>query len=384
MSNATRSCQVCAHPEATAVYHNAMAAIGGFDMSYTVTRCSVCGFFYANPLADDATFEGYYSALSKYDVASEVSPLDRARTDAAVRLCEGRVSKEARVLDLGCGFGALLARFEAAGWNRLFGIDPAPASAKVAEKLFGLSNIYCGTLKQAHALLPMAYADLVCIMAVMEHLPSLRQDMSELLGQLKPGCHILVEVPALERFSGTAGEPFGEFSLEHIQYFSARSLTNFFGSLGADLIHLEWLDLPVGDADSLFGLFQLNGRHRDDFRLQPEAPDVMESYIHGCSQRFNSALNRVPTGPLIIYGAGSHTSRLLPRLASKPDTTVVAVVDKNPNLANKTIGNQRIQPPACIQTMPEIPILVSSFRFQQEISQSLHAQYPNPQILLYD
>ena len=78
------------------------------------------------------------------------------------------------VVDLGCGFGALLSKLHTAGWINLHGVDPAPNSAERARTLFGLTNIHQGTIAEAHQLLPLASADLVCVTAVLEHLPRLR------------------------------------------------------------------------------------------------------------------------------------------------------------------------------------------------------------------
>lgn len=379
MAITERFCPCCGVDDVILLFDNRMAPIGGFDMSYTVGRCQKCGFCFAYSLADDQTFRSYYQSLSKYDVAGEISELDRLRIDAAVKICQGKIPHDAMIVDLGCGYGALLSGLKTAGWRNLYGIDPAPNSAERARKLFGLEKIYCGTMAQAHHLLPLAKADLVCITGVLEHLPHLRANVADVLEKLRLGCRILVEVPALERFSGLNSEPFGEFSLEHIQFFSTTSLENFFGSFGAKPLALEIVDLPVGSADSLFGLFELTG----DLLPLLEYSDAITKYIGDSKRRLDNALSRIPDEPLVIYGAGSHTARLLPYLERMTER-VIAVVDNNPNLLSKTIGQWVIQSPSVIASMPNTHILVSSFRFQNEIATSLQNRYPNPLILLYD
>jgi len=42
-----RPCPICSFTEAQLCLENPMAAVGGFDMSYSVVRCSFCGFHYA-------------------------------------------------------------------------------------------------------------------------------------------------------------------------------------------------------------------------------------------------------------------------------------------------------------------------------------------------
>lgn len=384
MNHVSRACPVCQETDAIPVYDNTMATVGGYDMSYKVGRCGRCGFHYAYALADDQTFRNYYQSVSKYDVAGQISKLDQMRIDAAIVICQGKIPLDAMVIDLGCGYGALLSCLKTAGWNNLHGIDPAPNAADRAHELFGLKNIYCSTMAEAHNTLPLAKADLVCIMAVLEHLPSLRADISALLKKLRVGCRILVEVPALGCFSGEGSEPYGEFSLEHIQFFSATSLTNLFLSLGAKLLALKTIDLQLGASGSLFGLFELVGDAPSNFEPVSENVDEMEKYIAESERNLAVALARIPNAPLVIYGAGSHTGRLLPLLADMTGTSIVAVVDNNSNLLGKSIGEWVIQSPSVIGSLPAAHILISSFRSQNEIAASLRDRFPNPLVLLYE
>ena len=176
-------------------------------MSYTVVRCRQCGFHYAAELADSATFSAYYESVSKYDAAGVLPPVDQARIDATVRFLENRVGKQERIADLGCGYGALLGHLQRAGWQHLVGLDPAPNAAPSALEMFGVQDVRRGTISSAHEVLNLEELDLVCIMSVLEHLPQLKQDMAQLLTRLRPGCKVLVEVPAAEFFTQSQAEP---------------------------------------------------------------------------------------------------------------------------------------------------------------------------------
>lgn len=239
MAQQQRACPVCEHTRALPTFDNCMAPVGGFDMSYMIGRCDRCGFHYAHQLADDGVFSLYYQSLSKYDIATDISVVDQARIDAAIQICERHLRKGEMIVDLGCGYGALLGCMARAGWGNLHGVDPAPNSAQRAKAIFGLTSIHLGTFDTAHTVVPLAQADVVFVMAVLEHLPKLRADMQALLARLRPGCRLLIEVPALDLFKAEGAEPFGEFSLEHIQFFSATSLRNFFYLLGASTLALE-------------------------------------------------------------------------------------------------------------------------------------------------
>lgn len=360
-----------------------MAAVGGFDMSYTVVRCKHCGFHYAKQLADSATFHAYYQSVSKYDARGDLPPVDQARVEATVRFLRGRVEKCACIADLGCGYGALLGGLQKAGWQQLQGLDPAPNAAQCALEMFGVRGIRRGVMSEAHEVLHLQGLDLVCIMSVLEHLPQLKQDMAGLLSKLRPGCKVLVEVPAIEFFLNPNSEPFGEFSLEHIQFFDAPSLNNLMRSLGAEPLALELLDLPMVASGSMLGLFEWNGSTPASPIYSHPHTDTLVTYIAQSKRQLVRALQQVPAGPLIVYGAGSHTARLLAHLERKPCCTVHGIVDSNPNLVGKRMGRWTVQPPSSIHSTPDIPVLVSSFRSQNAIASDLKKSVTNPLVLMY-
>ena len=383
MHQQTRNCPVCLHTEASPVYRNAMAAIGGMDMSYSIARCARCGFHFAQQLADGATIGRYYQSVSKYDVAHKISVIDQTRIDAAVAICQAHAPRDAMVVDLGCGFGALLSCLQTAGFTNLHGVDPAPNSAERARTLFGLSNIHLGTMDAAHTVLPLHQADLVCVMAVLEHLPELHADMTRLLSHLKPGCRILVEVPAMDLFQAEGAEPLGELSLEHIQFFGQQSLQNLFATLGTDSVALQHLELAMLKSGSLFGLFTKREAPGPSAIVR-ENPQHFQTYLDQSLLALDTAIARIPRVPFVIYGAGSHTARLIPKLQASHPGLVRGIVDGNPNLHGKTLGDWTIAPPQALQHHAGTAVLVSSYRAQNEIAAFLGRDFPgNAAIRMY-
>lgn len=382
-----RPCPVCNSDSATHVYTNTMASIGGLDMSYQVVNCAECGFIYASELPDSASYEAYYQALSKYDVVAataKIRPVDQVRLDAAINICAPYLSADALVIDIGCGHGALLNAFHTAGWSRLYGIDPAPGASVKANTLFGLQNVQTGTIRQASQLLPLDQAGLICLTGVLEHLPDLRADLAALVSGLNHQAMIMVEVPASERFTRTPLEPYGEFSLEHIQYFSIQSLDRLMLELGYVRKAGEIVALSEGVTDSLFGLFI---RQESAAADMPYNPVKLEDYLALSEQLMKQVMDAIlqcNASQLVIYGAGSHTARLLPKIAAAGISEhIVAIVDGNPNLLGKTIGDHQVRPPADLCQWPDATVVISSFGAQNAIAQFLAQQFPNPILKLY-
>lgn len=388
MNHDERHCPVCASHRALPLYLNTMAALDGLDMSYRVASCTACGFTFADQLPSPQTYATYYHSLSKYDIAptdGAISPTDRLRCAATVALIRPHAGPDAKIADLGCGSGMLLASLRDAGWSRLAGIDAAPGAQEQARQQFNLDCVQCGTLDQAPELLDLSTIDVICLTGVLEHLPRAREDLEALIAAIGGDTRILVEVPAQERFANQPFEPYGEFSLEHVQYFSAESLKNFFAGLGLAALSSTIVDLPPGYCDSLFGLFAR------DPATASHSPSIdttsgIESYIAQSETMLRNSLARIancPAKALVIYGAGSHTARLLPRLLHAGESRIAALVDSNPNLRGKHLGPLLIEAPEALERHPEATIVVSSFRAQQAISSMLRTSRPNPVLTLY-
>lgn len=387
----SRNCPSCGDARHDFITEITMAPVGGCDMSYSVSACQTCGLLFASSLPDETVYSNYYQTLSKYDQATspeQIPILDRIRAQATVDFCAPHIGKNSVIADLGCGIGYLLHKFNESGWPELYGIDPNPAAPQRANALFGLNNVYEGTLSDSPKLLPTKRLDLISLTGVLEHLWSPRRDLQELFKALSYGSLIFIEVPCLERFSRHPYEPFGEFSLEHIQYFSEKSLCTMFKSLGADLVTSKIIDLSPYTTDSLFCLFKITSLSGADqpIPLSRQDKEFLESYIAESATKIREAIQILKnnSGPYVVYGAGSHTARLLPILSQEGlDKDIIAIVDANRNLHGKNIGRWEIFPTERLDEFPKAKIIISSFRSQESISHNLTTRYLNELICLY-
>lgn len=92
----------------------------GFAGRFPVVRCRKCSLIYCNPFVSPADVGQFFD--SGY-AAHDVEPARAARRRGRDVWDRVRPFGEARLLDLGCGGGAFLARMRATGWRGL-GVDP--------------------------------------------------------------------------------------------------------------------------------------------------------------------------------------------------------------------------------------------------------------------
>ncbi|HMI90976.1 MAG TPA: class I SAM-dependent methyltransferase [Polyangiales bacterium] len=388
-----RACPICASASALALHDNRMAEIDGIDLSYQVVNCNDCGFAYATQLASPGQYAAYYRAMSKYDFVPSVdriAPVDRFRAVTAVNLCRPYLRGDELVVDVGCGCGTLLAHFRDAGFSRVCGFDPSANATAAAQRLFGIDSVREGALADAIDRIDFPDRVLVCATGVLEHLLDPAADMRRLAARLPEGAYVLLEVPARERFDRSPMEPYGELSLEHVQFFGARDLATLAATAGLEPVALRLVDMDAGCTDSVFGLFRKSassaaGLRTDDDRLADRA--AFQVYLARSAEIMSHALDRLEPSrgaPWVIYGAGSHSARLLPALRSRGLLDgVVGLLDGNPHLQGHDFGGLEVQPPSALARLPEAVVVVSSFRSEAAIARAVAAAYPNRVQRLY-
>ncbi len=99
----------------------------------------------------------------------------------------------AKVLDVGCGTGAILAMFSEN--FEAYGTDMSELAVDFCHKR-GLTNAYCCTLDTFPR--PDLRFDLVTLLDVIEHIDDDGGILRQVYGLIKPDGHILVTVPAYE------------------------------------------------------------------------------------------------------------------------------------------------------------------------------------------
>jgi hypothetical protein len=216
--------------------------------------------------------------------------------------------------------------------------------------------------------------DFIILVAVLEHIQDLDGALQKLHDLLSPAGKLYIEVPDATKFTSSPDAPFQEFSIEHINFFSSLSLANIMGTHGfrevfSTQTSYDQTDTHTGHAIRM--VFQKsNANNKFDPIRDYDAEARLKDYIEASQKvenRIHKTVNDLVDGqqPLIVWGVGTHTQRLLAtsRLAN---ANIIAFVDSNPNYQGKQLNNVPIIHPKRLIGTSE-PILVSSRIFQSEI-----------------
>jgi len=137
--------------------------------------------------------------------------------------------RASRILDIGCGYGALLYFLQQMGYRNAQGVDGSAEQVALAQRL-GIAGVQLGDAMDFLRHCASASADAISVFDVLEHLT--RQEAFDLIAEihrvLVPGGLCIGHVPNAE---GIFGSRIRYADLTHEQAFTPKSITQMFRAL---------------------------------------------------------------------------------------------------------------------------------------------------------
>ncbi len=386
-----RPCPVCGSVSQDLLYQQRFEhfAAGSITDAYDVVACRTCGMCFASGLPDQQRFAQYYADSSKYDLTAEGAQLSTRDVDRyadqARFVATNVADRTLPVLDVGTATGGFLLALRDAGFARPFGVDPSPDAVRVARDSFGL-DVAVGGLAEAKAW--GQEFGLVTYVAVLEHVLEPREQVRAVSRLLRRDGLLFVSVPAGGSFKDHVDAPFQEFSVEHINYFTSRSLANAMGAEGFSPAAERVVVLPLGTdghGPALEAVYRWDGIVRPP-QPDPSGADDLREYIRRCGGVEATNLERIArlasSGERIyVWGTGTHTLHLL-KTSRLGDCRIEAFLDSNPHYAGGVLAGRRVIAPSDLP-VADAPILVSSAVSQSGIADAARERFgPDVQLIL--
>ena len=366
----TRYCPICGCKTGQVIHTQQFTLSQGNPLpavcDYVV--CDECGFAFSDTPVDQAGYDFYYAAMSKYadnatSTGAGVLSWDNSRLcDLADQVAVFCPDHAARIVDIRCANGGLLTALREKGFENVCGIDPSPACVEATRRL-AKGDAWVGSLS---AIPPETGSfDGVILSHVMEHVRDLSTAMNRVYSILNPGGWVYIEVPDASRYHEFLVAPFQDFNTEHINHFSQTSLANLCRrnrfipeACGNKTIY--------SSKDMLYPALYWFARKSSD-RLSIVKDEVLrgdlESYVtasHALLARIDANIRRLLNkySEIIVWGTGQLTMKLLEDTCLR-DAKIAAFVDGNPINQGKLMRGAKVLAGPQIHA-PEIPILVCS------------------------
>lgn len=263
--------------------------------------CPACGVV-QKPV--DAAFEAEARAIyDGYAIYAQAGGLEQAVFDqadgASCRRCE-RVAAflgakavlpaVGRLLDIGCGNGAMLAAFLGThpGWRGV-GTESSAKYRDTVEALPGVQALHTGPL----AAIPGTF-DLVSLVHVLEHIPDPTTFLGQIRDKLVPGGRLLIETPHV------LTSPFDLVIADHCTHLTLPAAVGILETAGftveaagTDWVHKELTLVARLDEPAATPRFHA---------VDPADLDRVAGHIRWLDRLSAQARNRAAAGPLGVFG----------------------------------------------------------------------------------
>jgi 2-polyprenyl-3-methyl-5-hydroxy-6-metoxy-1,4-benzoquinol methylase len=376
-----RPCPCCGGADREALFEQRFARIEGVSIleGYTVVACNACGMTFADGVPGQAAFDRYYREASKYTYGQRggaESPADGARLAiSAATIARLAPDRDAKVVDVGCASGRLLAELRGLGFQGLFGIDPSPECVAAARRLHDV-DAEAMTLSALSAR-GDRFGVVACI-GVLEHLVDVHAALEALFAITEPGGAVYVEVPDVTGFAEWPNAPYQEFSVEHINYFSPDSLAATLARAGFEM---EWLERGSPVQAGTTRVANLAAFARRSAPRSPAAPDAASRravlrYVASCEAADAMLRERIAElvesrERIVWWGVGTQTLRLL-AVTDLSRANIAVTADSNPCYHMKRVaGLDILRPDDAVKL--GLPIVIASRGFAPEMIDQIRA-----------
>jgi len=373
-----RRCPVCDHLGAEVLHEQRFQGVAGTGLldGYDVVVCKSCGAVFSDHLPPVERFAEYYSSASKYEFSHRGGEQHREeiiRVEGLAKWLASQLPLDLPILDVGCATGELLLKLREEGFRDITGLDPSHECVERARNLHGLTMIEGVLGSKKHD--QRSYGAVI-LSAVLEHIPATYLFIQDLIQWTNPSGYVVVEVPDLEFFDQSKNAPYQEMSVEHVNFFTGRSLKNLMSHHGFKAVaerHFMCPAAPGGLTGAVLTILFQKINNAGEIEFEEVSKTSMARYLKQCRQTVEAEVATIrklveSRQPVIVWGTGTLCQRLLAQ-GELDKANITCFVDSNLHYQGKCLAGIPIISPQQIQS--DDPILVTSWGFQDEITETI-------------
>ncbi|OGK13294.1 hypothetical protein A3A93_02805 [Candidatus Roizmanbacteria bacterium RIFCSPLOWO2_01_FULL_38_12] len=335
-----RPCPICNYKKSSILFSQKFTN----HFSHDIASCNSCGFVFVRNTPSQRFYHQYYTKMSKYEGIRVHEAHEKITNSFIDSFTKKYIKFSAQILDVGCATGKFLFRLKNKGYKHVFGFDPAPLCKKIAFEKYGLRI----NIADIDSFKSIKKYDFIILSQILEHLHVVDKSIDKISTWLRDNGFLYIGVPDAGKFYKSFDEPFGEFSTEHINFFSQSSLIRLLKNFRCVA--------SISNHQVICSAWQKTSEEIISIKKYIE---LSEKKMGAIRKVINKAGNKI-----IVWGAGALTQRLLQSTDLKKK--VIKLVDMNTKLIGKNYGDIAIISPKELYSYSE-PVLISSFKFRDEI-----------------
>ena len=202
----------------------------GTELDYDIRQCADCKLVYINPQPTADEIPGFYDNMYLDDSAEEVAARGLGYTEKQLRrIIRKRKPGGGKLLDIGCGFGAVLAEMAQFPEWELEGAEIGENAIHYTRKRVPSATIHEGLVDELD--FEPGTFDCITMITVLEHVKDPRGVLDRITKWLAPGGLLVIQTPHVEPFiklQKFVTVPIYFEAPRHLFDFSPRSLAMYF------------------------------------------------------------------------------------------------------------------------------------------------------------
>jgi 2-polyprenyl-3-methyl-5-hydroxy-6-metoxy-1,4-benzoquinol methylase len=373
-----RNCPICNNDKVTFLFkQNFNNDTISLMESYYVVSCDRCNMIYAYDIPSQEEFNKYYKEMSKYEYHNNngmISDGYKNHFKNIFKFIQPHITKESKILDIGCATGALLNEFKENGYKNVLGIEPSEQCTKVAMEQYGIevSNNFNNMQE--------GVCDLIILSSVLEHIIDIESFIKNISKLLSKDGILFISVPNVDNFYLQKTNCFQQFSTEHVNFFTQITLYTLFYMYDFDLLAYKE-DTNELSKTINYDIFALYKRVREEnshtlFHDYEGVRNIQKYISKNLKEEFELSIKvkekLKDIDDYIIWGVGASTLRLLDN--GIDIIKIVFFIDSNEVYQNKFIRSISILSPESdkLQYYYKIPIVIISYAYTNEIKEQIN------------
>lgn len=217
-------------------------ALVGTELDYQIRRCSNCKLVYINPQPTADEIPGFYDNMYLDDSPEEVAARGLGYTERQLRhIVRKRKPEGGKLLDIGCGFGAVLAEMAKFPEWELSGVEIGDNAIAYARDRVPSATIHEGTVDDVD--FEEGSFDCIMMITVLEHVKDPAAVLERITKWLAPGGLLVIQTPHVEPFIRLQQHikqvPIYFEAPRHLYDFSPATLAMYFNRSGCEDMKID-------------------------------------------------------------------------------------------------------------------------------------------------
>lgn len=346
-----------------------------------IVECKNCGHVY-NELyngEENDLIEYYNIEYASSNLSSMVENIgDRPgsnneftinRYEQLFKMISRNLTKDSRILDVGCAKGGFLDFLNKKGFKNLFGIDVIKQYVDYCKDHYNY-NIKLGTVYS----IPHEddSFDVIILDQVIEHLINVREAIVEIKRVLSKGGYLCIGIPDASRYKDSHFFDYYMFLMkEHVQHFDLEHLQMLLNQESFDLESFTKSEIPMMSdkmvLPNLYAVFYLNKR-RKYFKLGNEIKlYINNQFIELDKKKKTISKLVIYQKPLYVWGIGREFLYLYENAGLKY-CNIVGLIDDVTFKQNFSVNGKKITDSSILKNrVPHSVLIITAFAHVEKI-----------------